>query len=643
MRKKIIAALVCLALIACCCVWLAACNKEVDQYYWGEGTEVSSAESDKTKIVFLGDSIAEGIIGASPISLRHEYAYANLIGRQNDYTYVNHSVSGHLTEDMLELISNEEGYDGARMLISNIKTADIIHVSIIGNDVLQDRTDVKGMTVHEVIMAAVEGDYSTLEYALGLDGNDYSNSSYNNIIKIVERLRKLNSDAVIIFQEVYNPIMDVDTPLIEDETREAIAEAKGADWITLENLHALGDTIIGKMNQVIKNVVSCFNDQGDNNIYSIDALAAFNKIYENNKDIAKELIYPDGIHPSNYGHAILAELTQEFLEYLKFANESTALANYKQMRIDLLNNNFAGKTLNDSVSKDTVISKINSATSYREVTTIFFEATLGVTPDYSTDVSAVVTPSELVETFFAIDRYNTSIMGVDGIIYLIEGIIGQELLDYATSGIYLRNDGTMALRLVLADGAISALLSQISGLMKLVGGGSYILDDTTTISTSTIFEKYLNQMAPGISDDIYSLLDLAYSTFGLSLVGVDENSDFVTSLLSMLKEGEISLSLLEQIPSGFGIELNYTYTMKYVSDTAGNVYTGIYLTPYDSNTQPFLVMTLEEQTYEKTIGSTQYNLKNAITVNTVSFIVDFIGLKFVAAEYSTTLFYQVSS
>ena len=126
MKKKVIAALLVIALLACCVAALAACNKN-------EGER-------KTEIVYLGDSIAEDILGASPLGLRHEYAYANVIGRRNDLTYYNHSVSGHLTKDLRAILENEDlDYDRARGLLLHVSEADIIHISILGNDVLQDR------------------------------------------------------------------------------------------------------------------------------------------------------------------------------------------------------------------------------------------------------------------------------------------------------------------------------------------------------------------------------------------------------------------------------------------------------------------------------------------------------------------------
>ena len=637
--KRVFALILCLALIIGCVAAFVACSPDEpeestpDRFYWGEGKEV--AASDKTRIVYLGDSIAEGILGASPLPLRHEYAYGNVIGRRNDYSYANHSVSGHLTGDMLELISNEVGYDGARMLVSNIATADVVHISIIGNDVLQDRKDVlldndkyplkdsdgeliKYMTMHQVVCEAmVDGEYGTLERALyGEDGNS---GSYGNIVKIVERLIELNPDAVIIFQKVYNPIFSVDTPLVKSWTRNAI-QSHGME-ITLESLHALGDNLIGKMNAVIQRVIDEFNaDKASSakwKLTSVDALEAFNDVYE--ADGAKRawgLIYPDGIHPSNEGHAVLADLTQAKLEELGLADKDSALANYKQMRIDFINNNFAGKISN----AEQVKANINAATSCAEVTKVFFQATNGITPDYSTSHAAPAPSDNVIETQFRIDVANTSVWGVTGSTINL-------LFDFEKSGIFLRNDGTMSLRLILSDEATGI----INGMLGSFLGGS--------VDLSSFQNTYLTPIAPGASlDDIEGLLDIAYDCLGLKLIGFDMNDPGIAALVNGLQTGQLPSTL--DIPAGFGIELNYNYTMKKVQDSTGKVYDAVYLTPYDGDTQPFIVMTMESKTYNNKVDYDirDIALDSPVEAQTLTFMVDFIKLKFTAVQNLPELF-----
>lgn len=635
--KRVFALILCLALIIGCVTAFVACSPDdpegstPDRFYWGEGKEV--ATSDKTQIVYLGDSIAEGILGASPLPLRHEYAYGNVIGRRNDYSYANHSVSGHLTNNMLELISNASGYDGARMLVSNIQTADIVHISIIGNDILQDRDiELEGnpygdyVSMHQVVCdAMIRNNYEGLNLALyGTADESGTGGSYANLVKIVERLIGLNPDAVIIFQKVYNPIFSVDTPLVKPLTRAELKKA-GVD-ITPDSLHALGDNLIGRMNAVLQKVIDKFNDAktaADKwTLTSVDALVGFNAIYEaDGAARAWNLIYPDGIHPSNEGHAVLADLTQQKLEELGLANKDNALAVYKQMRIDFISNNFAGKISN----AEQVKANINAATSCADVTKIFFAATKGIIPDYDIDHTAPAPSDNVTETQFRIDPANTSVWGVSG------GLINA-VLDLEKSGVFLRSDGTMSLRLILSDEAPG----MINGLLGSFLGGS--------VDLSSFQNTYLTPIAPGASlQDIEGLLDIAYDCLGLKLIGFDMNHPGIAALVNGLKEGKLPAEL--NIPEGFGVELNYNYTMKKVQDANGTVYDAVYLTPYDSDTQPFIVMTMAAKTFEYK-ADYEFNLTedqripldSPIQAQTLTFMVDFIKLKFTAIEYVDGLF-----
>ena len=631
--KRVFALILCLALIIGCVAAFVACSPDEpeestpDRFYWGEGKEV--AASDKTQIVYLGDSIAEGILGASPLPLRHEYAYGNVIGRRNDYSYANHSVSGHLTGDMLELISNEVGYDGARMLVSNIATADIVHISIIGNDVLQDRPDVElvgnpygdYVSMHQVVCdAMIRDNYDGLNLALyGTTDESGTAGSYGNIVKIVERLIELNPDAVIIFQKVYNPIFSEDTPLVKSWTRTALDNA-GVE-VTLESLHTLGDNLISRMNAVIQKVIDKFNaDKASSDkwtLTSVDALAAFNEIYETDgADRAWGLIYPDGIHPSNEGHAVLADLTQQKLEELGLANKDNALAAYKQMRIDFINNNFAGKISN----AEQVKANINAATSCAEVTKVFFQATNGITPDYSISHAAPAPSDNVIETQFRIDVANTSVWGVTGSTINL-------LFDFEKSGIFLRNDGTMSLRLILSDEATGI----INGMLGSFLGGS--------VDLSSFQNTYLTPIAPGASlDDFEGLLDIAYDCLGLRLIGFDMNNPGIAALVNGLQTGKLPSTL--DIPAGFGIELNYNYTMKKVQDATGKVYDAVYLTPYDGDTQPFIVMTMESKTYNNKVDYDirDIELDQPVNALTLNFKVDFVKLNFTAVQNLPELF-----
>ena len=598
MKRKVIAALLVIALLACCVAALAACNKN-------EGER-------KTEIVYLGDSIAESILGASPLGLRHEYAYANVIGRRNDLTYYNHSVSGHLTKDLRAILENEDlDYDRARGLLLHVSEADIIHISILGNDVLQDRMDgafeTEPVTMHNIILEAAEDEYTSIDRVLNGDtvGGVTTAGSVENIKAIVDALRRLNPDALIIFQSVYNPIMDVDTPLIKQGTRDAL-EAAGFE-ITLDSLHRLGDLLIERLNSALDAVLAM--DGYADAFVIADGHAAFNAVYAADPSRAKDLIYPDGIHPSNEGHAVLADLTQGILEERGLADKNSALQAYKTMRKDLLTDYFAGTSVDTAAAS----AAIDGAADCAAVTEVFFDATRGVTPDYSEingDFASRDTRAVDSDISFKIDWANTSI-GVlpEGIDSLLPMAISS-----ATSGVTLRANGTISVELKLGS-MVSGFLSNYGGLAGLIGG----LD-------LTFLDTYITPIMPGFDfDDILASLELAEAALGVKFVADVHEAElnaFLEGLAALLKSavypetGSADVTDLA-IPAGLGLVIESTYTLKEVTYPDGTTYTAVCLTPSDPDTQSYLTFSLYEDEYGR---------------QTLNAMVDFIKLDLTLTE-----------
>ena len=598
MKKKVIAALLVIALLACCVAALAACNKK-------EGER-------KTEIVYLGDSIAESVLGASPLGLRHEYAYANVIGRRNDLTYYNHSVSGHLTKDLRAILENEDlDYDRARGLLLHVSEADIIHISILGNDVLQDRMDgafeTEPVTMHNIILEAAEDEYTSIDRVLNGDtvGGVTTAGSVENIKAIVDALRRLNPDALIIFQSVYNPIMDVDTLLIKQATRDAL-EAAGFE-ITLDSLHRLGDLLIERLNSALDAVLAM--DGYADAFVIADGHAAFNAVYAADPSRAKDLIYPDGIHPSNEGHAVLADLTQGILEERGLADKDSALQAYKTMRKDLLTDYFAGTSVDTAAAS----AAIDGAADCAAVTEVFFDATRGVTPDYSEingDFASRDTRAVDSDISFKIDWANTSI-GVlpEGIDSLLPMAISS-----ATSGVTLRANGTISVELKLGS-MVSGFLSNYGGLAGLIGG----LD-------LTFLDTYITPIMPGFDfDDILASLELAEAALGVKFVAdvpEAELNAFLEGLAALLKSavypetGSASVTDLA-IPAGLGLVIESTYTLKEVTYPDGTTYTAVCLTPSDPDTQSYLTFSLYEDEYGR---------------QTLNAMVDFVKLNITLTE-----------
>ena len=594
MKRKVLLTLLVLVMTACCVATLVACNDD-------------PVPSDKKEIVYLGDSIAEGILGASPLGLRQEYAYANVLGRRNDYVYYNHSVSGHLTKDLLAILQNELDYDGARALLLHVSEADVIHISILGNDVLQDRKDgafeSDPVTMHNIILEAAKGEYTSIDRVLnGYTAGDVTTvGSVENIKGIVDALKRLNPDALIIFQSVYNPIMDVDTPLIKQETRDALTEA--GFKITLDSLHYLGDLLIERLNSALTTVLA--TEGYEDSFVIADGHAAFNEVYNADRSRAERLIYPDGIHPSNEGHAVLADLTQGILEEKGLAKASSALAGYKVMRKNVLADYFAEQTDVAAVSAE-----IDAAATCAEITEIFFDATQGLKADY-TDIdysyaerTDIVTVSEDIS--YEINWTSSSLMNIAKT--LMNAI--KTFIDNEASGVTLSADGTLQIKLAVNPAQINDILK--NGIGALLEGLGIDLESFKS-GIGSFAETYLEPIVPGfvpedgtsIADNILNAFALAESSLGLKVVCDDpaEREEFLKTLASVLFEGNVDAPIV--IPDGFALVVESEYTLGGVTYPDGTYYPGVYLIPSDPDTRSYLVFS----EYSGTDGSSRLNLK----------------------------------
>lgn len=549
MRRKFIAAVLVIVMLACCVAVLAACNDD--------------KAVEKTEIVYLGDSIAEGILGASPLGLRHEYAYANVLGRRNDLTYYNHSVSGHLTKDLRAILENEDlDYDMARGLLLHVSEADIIHVSILGNDLLQS------MNMNAVVLEAAQDKYDII--------NGIAATASENIAVIVDRLKELNPDALIIFQNVYNPLSEKST-LVDAPTRATLS----AEYVIEEgDLRELGSGILDRLNGVLDNYLK---DHPDAFVIA-DARSEFDRIFEEDYERGKGLIYPDYIHPSNEGHAVLADLTQGILEERGLVDGKKAIAEYKTMRKNVLTNYFAESGADIAAAT----AAIDAAADCAAVTKAFFAATKGFTPAYNE-----IDSSYAQQSVRTVDRdMDFEVRWGDSSIWEGAGIdvisLASGYADKDKTGVILRTDGTMQIKLVVDA-------SQLNGLLNNIGGGSALAGLLAGIGLdmSSFVTSYLEPIMPGFSfdeDKILGSLQNAYDSLGIRFVSDGDTDAFIKDLARLLSEGVADDDFA--IPDGFGIVVESKYTLREVTYPDGTTYTGVYLIPSDPDTQPYLVLSL---------------------------------------------------
>lgn len=427
--KKIISLVIALLLIAVLTVSFVACGDK---------------NSDKLTIVYLGDSIAEALIGPSPVSERDNYGYYALVGRSNEMNYYNHSISGHLTsgsmvdknngDGLLQIVSRDD--ETATLIKTHIIQADIIHISVLGNNMLQYSLgslmmemadEEQGKTGDEKWYQAcfagnenektlretyaddkslfdylhdggsdeikrpsmwIGGESDEVQYGDRYNGeNAYTKdptfnfpSTYQNIVDIVARLRELNPTAKIVFQKVYNPVYE-GTTLLKEAEYKALA---GRGYDTIDKVRALAQKLLDKLNGILDE----YNEKNpENKVDILDINKVFNDVTNSDKDekgnvnlsgdcIGRSLIFADWTHPSNFGHAIIAGATQKLLEDWGMASQN-AVSNYKSIKCAQIDKMFSSI---EGFDAEAAKNAINAATTFDETTYAYFEAIDGFMP-----------------------------------------------------------------------------------------------------------------------------------------------------------------------------------------------------------------------------------------------------------------------
>jgi len=144
------------------------------------GLAAQAQSSAQLNFVVLGDSIAAGS-GAGDQSR----AYAWIIAREKGYDLSNFGAGGDISADLLRKVTSDE------MIRQGVREADIIAVSIGGNDMLHAEDGLPALVLRGLL-----GDYSLLE--------PIHKAFYENFAGIIDEIRALNPDAMLIVQTLYN-------------------------------------------------------------------------------------------------------------------------------------------------------------------------------------------------------------------------------------------------------------------------------------------------------------------------------------------------------------------------------------------------------------------------------------------------------
>lgn len=218
----------------------------------------------------LGDSIASGYGLENKLD-----SYGALIAKEKRYNLTNNAVPGHRTSDLLWVVCHD------KTAIKNIKEADLINISIGGNDILNLLGSSNTTILFDIISNGINSTY--IKNALA--------TAQANLMNVCAEIRTLNPDAPIILQTLYNPI-------------HAHPDYK--------NFAPLLDNLAPAFLLMLQSVSQEFS-----NIYITDVYSVFADYYKETSDYS--VIQSDGIHPSAKGHQLIAQVITEEINKLEEA------------------------------------------------------------------------------------------------------------------------------------------------------------------------------------------------------------------------------------------------------------------------------------------------------------------------------------
>lgn len=166
------------------------------------------------------------------------------------------------------------------------------------------------------------------------------------------------------------------------------------------------------------------------------------------------------------------------------------------------------------------------------------------------------------------------------------------------SGITLRKDGTMTLRLAIND-AVPNLVNSTFNISTMLGEMDF----------TQYMNDYVTPLFPGFTlQDIPYSLGLIEKSMGIKVTGLDLNSPNTQALFEGLQTGEFAENIV--FPKDIAIEYNGRYALKELTDADGMPYTAIYLGQYNENGEPFIIMGLDQNEAGKKVIICRVNFIN---------------------------------
>ena len=670
--KKIIVFVLVVCIVASTVAVLAGCkdkNEPVDY--------------TKFNILYLGDSIAEAIVGVSPEVERENYGYFGIIGQVNKYTYSNRAISGNQTGELLAYIRREE--EDAYLTKSMIGQADVICISITGNDLLwhnfpmmlfelaakekfgedyvnqQVVKDGYEYKRYQVINEA--GDMRTVEkgetvpsagwrWVAPGDGlatfERVKQVAKSNVEAVVEELHTQNPQATIIFQNVYNPVDDESEIIPMDLVADLMKIDAKYDYATeagVEEYRKKGAYMLGAMSDILKGVA-----EKNDKVEFVDVAKAFDEIYRNDRARGKKLIFVDGVHPSDQGHAVIAATLQKKMVELGFAEGKNSLEAYKTLRVDQLTRLYKGVS---GFDYDGAVAKVNAAKEFDQVSVAYFGAVEG----YEAKLSADPAEGRATNGVFVKEEehYDLSRVvskkadyaaqeGLDGVLKLLDPLFEEKRLTLST-------DGVMEIKVTLCADDVKTFLSLVNLDGMVLGGkeDTFYQDAEGNLTNLKMngamdafwtISAYADQLFPGLGFTKGTLganFHYLFDSLGLGIEGleplmsvpyvdeaglpvdmapegtVDQDTvgktyasyvDYLCAYLGRYQEvvdADGRTLHVDKLPAGVTAKLGEigdltmhiktAYSLKTVTASDGKTYEAVYCGAYRENTSPWLVMT----------------------------------------------------
>lgn len=216
---------------------------------------LSSCQKAQKSLVVLGDSIAEGV-GASS----KEKSYANILAKELDFSLKNYAKSGDTTADLIKKLDNKD-------IKNAIKDADYVEISIGGNNFLSEREKLLDLYNNRSILS------------LASEINDISKSVEKDMPIIIDKINDINPNVQIVIQTLYT--------------------------IDIYKLKSTLELFIDGYNDIYNDLAEKYD-----NVTVSDVRTAFKNAKEN-------CISKDEVHPSDYGHKLIAQTLKKTFDKLE--------------------------------------------------------------------------------------------------------------------------------------------------------------------------------------------------------------------------------------------------------------------------------------------------------------------------------------